>query len=103
MVPVLQQDLENGLDVCWYSSWIQHEMPFCNTPHKCFSAFQLAKNDRTHNYHWVIQPATIQALTCHLKRKESALHALSSAERSLYLGKLEAASKGKKYMQTQQK
>lgn len=69
MVPVLQQDLENGLDVCWYSPWIQHEMPFCNTPHKCFSAFQLATNDHTHNYHWVIQSATIQALTCQLKRK----------------------------------
>lgn len=71
---MLQQDLEDGLGVCSSSSWIQHKMPFCNTAHKCFSAFQLVKTHRTANYHWVIQSAIVQALTCHLKRKESALY-----------------------------
>jgi len=69
-------------------------MPFCNTPRKWFSAFQLSKNHHTANYHKVIQTATIQALTCPLRRKESALRFII-CRGSLYLGKLEGTSKEK--------
>lgn len=58
-------------------------MPFCNTHHKCFSTFLLAKNPCAANYHEVIQGGTIQALTCHLKRKESALHFIICRENFL--------------------